>query len=302
MSNLRDMQLFLKVAQNGSLSAAGRNVGLSPASVSRRINALEDALGVRLLNRSSRKLTLTEAGDVYLHRLEQILTDIDEAQEAVSQLQSIPRGALRVHSRLLVGMRYIGPALPRFLAAYPEIELDLMMSNFPIDLVGQNVDVDIRIGHLPDSSLIVRKLTSSDRVMVATPGYLQRAPLLTGPDDLADHNCLTYRINLGKHVWRFLDDRSALIEVPVAGNYRSDNGEALLMATLQGLGIGLFPDWAVAEEIADGRLVRLLPTYRISHTDFDNGVYAVYQQIRLRSAKVRVFVDFVAELFRSRRR
>lgn len=298
---LRDMQLFVDVVQNGSFSAAGRHLGFSPASVSRHINGLEESLGVRLLNRTSRKLTLTEAGALYFEKVEQILHDIRETREAVSQLQRAPRGRVRVHSRMLVGVLHVAPAIPRFLATYPEISVDLLFSNFPVDLVAQNIDVDIRIGSLADSSLIVRKLTASERIVVATPEYLASRPAVGEPRDLIGHNCLAYRTNLGKPIWRFLDPGGNLTEVPVTGTLMSDNGHALLVASLAGVGLALVPDWSVTRELAEGRLVRLLPDYKVSHVEFENGVYAVYQQNRHLPAKVRLFVDFLVDLFREQR-
>jgi DNA-binding transcriptional LysR family regulator len=299
LTTIRDMQLFVEVIHKGSFSAAGRHLGLSPASVSRHINALENALGVRLLNRTSRNLTLTDAGQRYFDRVEQILADVRDIHETVSQMQHAARGTLRVHSRMLIGILHIIPALPRFLEAYPDIDVDMRLSNFPADLVEQNLDVDIRIGSLTDSSLISRKLMSSERVLCATPGYLQRSGAVAKPEDLIPHNCLTYTINLGTPTWRFLDRDGVLTELRVSGNYKADNGHALLMMTLAGVGIGLMADWAVREYLADGRLVRLCPDYQISHIEFENGVFAVYPQNRHMSAKVRVFIDFLVDLFRS---
>ncbi len=278
MTTIRDMELFVEVIHRGSFSAAGRHLGLSPASVSRHINALENALDVRLLNRTSRNLTLTDAGQRYLEKVEQILTDIRDVHEVVSQMEQTARGRLRVHSRMLVGILHIVPALPRFMEMYPEIDIDMRLSNFPADLIEQNLDIDIRIGSLTDLSLISRKLASAERVLCATPGYLERHGPVTCPEDLARHNCLTYVINMGAPTWRFLDSSDVLTELRVSGNYQADNGYALLLAARAGLGIGLMADWAVREDLANGTLVRLCPDYRISHIEFENGVFAVYPQ------------------------
>ena len=300
MEPLRALRLFVNVVQSGSLSSAGRQLGLSPASVSRDMSALEESLGVRLLNRTSRKLTLTEAGEIYYRQAEQILHQITEANESVAQLQTTPRGTLRVHSRMLVGHQYIVPALPNFLAQYPEINIDLMMSNFPVDLVERNIDVDIRIGKLVDSSLVARKLAASERVVCAAPRYLDGKPAIDAPSDLAAHDCLTYRINVGRTVWRFLDAAGVLQEIPVAGSLTTDNGYALLGATLAGVGIALMPDWSVRDHLEAGRLRRLLPQYRVSHIEFDNGIYAVFQKSKHMSAKVRAFIDYLAAAFEER--
>jgi len=300
MDWLQPMRIFVSVVQNGSLSSAGRQLGLSPASVSRHISALEESLGCRLVNRTSRKLTLTEAGELYFARVEQILQQVAEAKDSVSQLQTMPRGTLRVHSRMLVGQLHIAPALPAFLAQNPEVKVDLLLSNRVVDLVEQNIDIDVRIGKLIDSSLVARQLAVSERILCAAPSYLASRPAIAKPADIAAHNCLTYRINLGRTVWRFIDQRGVLEEIAVTGNLQSDNGHALLTAALGGAGAALMPDWAIRDELASGRLRRLLPHYRISHVEFDNGVYAVFQKSRHMSAKVRVFIEFLAATFRER--
>ena len=299
MDWLQPMRIFVAVVHNGSLSSAGRALGLSPASVSRHVSALEQSLGCRLINRSSRKLTLTEAGELYYGRVEQILHQIADANDSVAELQKVPRGTLRVHSRMLVGHLIVVPALPAFLATHPELRVDLLLSNGTVDLVERNVDVDIRIGKLVDSSLVARKLANAERMLCAAPAYLDARPPVAGPGDLAAHNCLTYRINVGQTVWRFIDTDGTMQEVLVAGSLQSDNGLALLNATLAGVGVALMPDWAIGEALADGRLRRLLPQYRVSHIEFDNGVYAVYQRHHT-SAKVRAFIDFLEATFKSR--
>ena len=300
MEWLRSIRLFVGVVQNGSLSAAGRQHGLSPASVSRHISALEESVGGRLLNRTSRKLTLTEAGEIYFQKVEHILQQILEANESVAQLQSVPRGTLRVHSRMLVGHQYIVPALPDFMKQYPDITVDLLLSNHAVDLVENNIDVDIRIGKLVDSSMVARKLAASERIVCATADYLKRSAPLVSPNDLKAHNCLTYRLNLGRTTWRFKEPDGEVIEVPVAGSFQSDNGQALLEATRVGVGIALMPDWSIKDDLAAGRLVRLFPKHRVSWEAFENGVYAVYQKSRHQSKKVRAFVEFVGALFKQR--
>ena len=301
MEWLRAMRVFASVVKGGSLSSAGREFGLSPASVSRQMSALEASLGARLLNRTSRRLTLTEAGELYYGKVEQILGLVADANDGVASLQGTARGTLRVHSRMLVGHLILVPALPRFLASYPDVQLDLRLSNNAVDLVAQNVDVDIRIGKLADSSLIARKLTPSRRIVCASPEYLARHAPLERPADLAAHNCLTYRINIGQTVWRFLDRSGVLSEVPVSGRLQSDNGLALLEGTRAGVGIALMPDWSVEHDLAAGRLVELFASYAVSHIEFENGVYAIYQSSRHVSAKLKVFVDFLAETFRQHR-
>lgn len=301
LPSLRDMELFVTVVQAGSFSAAGRRIGLSPASVSRYINSLEDRLGVRLLNRTSRKLSLSDMGAIFYQRAGRILGDVRETHMEITREHQRPQGVLHVHSRMLVGLRYIAPTLPDFMARYPEIKIDLTLSNDDIDIIEHNIDVDIRIGQLEDSSLIARKLVDSERVLCATPDYLAGRPPVERPQDLRAHNCLAYRINLGGVVWRFLDKGGQLTEIPVAGNMRTNSGPALHIAMMSGLGISLMPDWAVARELAEGRLVRLLPEYRISFTGFENAVYAVYSPNRHLPVKARVFIDYLAAHFQGLR-
>lgn len=299
MEWLRAAQLFVNVVQGGSMSSAGRQFGLSPASVSRHIGALEETVGGRLLNRTSRKLTLTEAGELYYREVEQILHQIAEANQRVAILQSGPRGVLRVHSRMLVGQLHIVPALPDFLAAYPEIRMDLLLSNDPIDLVAQNVDVDIRVGKMVDSALVARKLASAERIVCATPGYLSGRPEVTKPADVQLHNCLIYRRNLAQPRWRFVCPDGHNEEIPVTSNFAVNNGLALLTAVRAGFGLALMPDWAIREDLAAGRLKRVLPGYLASHMqEFDNGIYAVFQPSRQRSAKLRAFLDYMADHFK----
>lgn len=301
MEWLKAAKVFESVVHAGSLSAAARRQGLSPASVSRHVGDLENALGVRLLNRSSRRLSLTEAGRVYFDRIEEILVQIAEAENAVGQLAAVPQGLLRVHSRMLVGQQYIVPALGRFVEAHPGVRIDLQMSNFPRDIVSEGIDVDIRIGKLADSALVARKLASSRRMLVAAPRYLATRAAPERPEDLAQHSCLTYRLDLGDAVWRFRRAGEPDREVAVGGVLQSDDGRALLAAVEDGLGIALMNDWSVRMQVARGRLVPVLEAWDVSHlTSFDSGIYAVFQKSRHLPLKTRTFVDFLGAEFRSR--
>ena len=297
MDSLKAVLVFVRVVQHGSLSSAARKLDISPASASRQVSALEDQLGARLLNRTSRKLTLTEAGEKYFHHAERILQHFEEAQHSISQLQASPRGNLRVHSRVLVGQLFIVPAITDFLLQYPEIRIDLMLSNQVVDLVEQNIDVDIRIGKLSDSSLIARRMAFSDRIVCASPAYLSKHPAIGKPQDLADHNCLTYRLTMGSVQWHFMDSQGCTTDVAVSGSLQTDFGPALREATLRGLGVSLMPDWSVRDDIRSGALVRLFAPYKVSFLEFDNGVYAVYQRSRHMSTKVKLLVDHLCKVF-----
>jgi len=297
---LKTVRIFDCVVKNGSLSSAGRTLGISPASVSRHLSALEESLGVRLVNRTSRALSLTEAGEVYYRKVEQILHQINEADTSVAELNSVPRGTLRIHSRVFTGQLFIIPALPEFLERYPGMRVDLTLSNLAADLVDRGIDVDIRVGKLEDSSLTCRKLASSERVICAAPSYLERHSAPKVPEDLQHHNCLTYRLNLGRPIWRFLSASGEHTEVAVTGSFQVDSGSALVSTACAGLGITLMPDWAVRDDLASGRLVRLFENYRVTHMEYDNGIYAVFEKSRFMSGKIRVFVDYISEVMRER--
>ncbi|MFT6676939.1 MAG: DNA-binding transcriptional LysR family regulator [Sulfitobacter sp.] len=299
MEWLKAAKVFESVVHSGSLSAAARKLGLSPASVSRHVNDLESELGVRLLNRTSRRLSLTEAGRIYFDKVEAIVLQIADANNSVQQLTAVPRGVLRLHSRMLVGQQYIVPAIGRFVAQYPEIRVDLQMSNFPVDIVSQGVDIDIRIGKLADSSLVARKMATSRRLLVATPEYLARMPPIERPQDLKNHSCLSYRLNLGGSIWRFRKEGQENEEVHVKGVLQSDNGQAILSVCEEGLGIAMMNDWSVVEQLNNGSLIAVLEEYEISFTDFESGIYAVFQKSPHLPLKIRAFVDFMSAEFKS---
>ena len=299
MDNVKAMRLFLTVVQTGSLSGAGRQSGLSPASVSRQITALEDDLGVRLLNRTSRRLSLTEAGQVYLEHAERLLQDIDELRDAVSQMAVKPRGTLRIQSRISLGTQHVAPLIPTFLALYPDLKIDLWLTDNDLDLTEHGIDLAIRTGNLSDSTLIGRRLASSPRVICASPEYWAEHGKPATPEALMDHNCLTYRFEFGTAaaLWQFRIDMGQSINIQVAGNFQTNNGEALRVATLSGLGVAMLPAWSVKDHLKAGSLERVLSDYETTVSDLDFGIYAVYLSRRNLSAKTRLFVDHLVTEF-----
>lgn len=294
MSRLQAMELFVSAVREGSFSAAGRRAGLSPASVSRQVAALEAALNIQLLNRTSRTLVLTEAGREYLARLEPILQNIAEAEAAASALQTTPRGTLRVHSRLMFGMRVVAPLIPAFQDRYPELRVELRLAEHPARLAEEEIDIDLRIGAPPDAQLMQRRLLRSERVLVASPAYLSRMPPVAAPRDLLAQRCLAYWLGPEDVVWRFLA-AGGMEELRIAAHFASNNGEVLRQMAIAGHGIALLDDYTVREELESGRLVRLLPAVRVTNTGFDLGIYAVFRQTSLLPAKTRVFLDFLVE-------
>ena len=299
MDNVKAMRLFLTVVQTGSLSGAGRQSGFSPASVSRQITALEDDLGVRLLNRTSRRLSLTEAGQVYLEHAERLLQDIDELRDAVSQMAVKPRGTLRIQSRISLGTQHVAPLIPTFLALYPDLKIDLWLTDNDLDLTEHGIDLAIRTGNLSDSTLIGRRLASSPRVICASPEYWAEHGKPATPEALMDHNCLTYRFEFGTAaaLWQFRINTGQSINIQVAGNFQTNNGEALRVATLSGLGVAMLPAWSVKDHLKAGSLERVLSDYETTVSDLDFGIYAVYLSRRNLSAKTRLFVDHLVTEF-----
>jgi DNA-binding transcriptional LysR family regulator len=294
MRRLEAMELFVSAVREGSLSAAARRAGLSPASVSRQVAALEASLNTQLLNRTSRTLALTDAGREYLARLEPILQNIAEAEAAASALQDTPRGTLRVHSRTMFGMRVVAPLIPAFQARYPELRVELRLGEHPARLAEDDFDLDLRIGAPPDAALMQRRLLRSERVLVASPDYLSRRLPVAAPRDLLNHDCLTYWLGPEDATWRFLTE-GALEELRIAARFSSNNGEVLRGLALAGHGIALLDDYTVRDDLREGRLTRLLPGRAATNTGFDRGIYAVFRQTSLLPAKVRVFLDFLVE-------
>jgi DNA-binding transcriptional LysR family regulator len=295
MRRLQAMELFVSAVRLGSFSAAGRRAGLSPASVSRQVAALEESLGTQLLLRSSRSLALTEAGREYLARLEPILQDIAAAEAAAAALQATPRGTLRVHSRAMFGLRVVTPLIPAFQARYPELRVELRLAEHPARLAEDDIDLELRIGAPPDGQLIQRLLLRSERILVASPGYVAAAPPLAEPRDLLAQACLTYWLGPDDVTWRFLREGGELQELRIPARCTTNNGEVLRRLALAGHGIALLDDYTVRDALAAGSLVRLLPDWRVTNTGFEQGIYAVFRQTALLPAKTRAFLDFLVE-------
>ena len=289
---LTEMSVFSRVVAAGSLSSAARELGLSPAMVSRRLAALEARLGVRLVNRTTRSLRLTDEGASYFETCSRLLTEIDEADAAVSAGRVEPRGPLKVALPAAFGNRHIAPLIPRFAARYPKVQLALSLSDRTVNLVEEGFDVAIRIAELEDSSLAARKLAPNRRVVCASPDYLRRHGTPRTPEDLAAHNCLTSTDFVMSWDYKGPDGTSA--SVRVSGRYACDNWEVLRQWALAGLGVALKSTWDVRQHLEDGSLVPLCPGYTFGT---DVAIYAVYPHRRFLPAKTRAFIEFLADSF-----
>jgi len=291
MDRLAALEAFARVAETGSFSAAARALNLSKSLISRQVSALEAELGARLISRTTRSLTLTEAGRGYYEQVARILAQMEEADLSVSQLQATPRGKLRVNAPMSFSLLRLAPALPDFLALYPEIDVDLVMNDRRVDLMEEGFDLAIRIGRLTDSSLVARKLSPVQRLIVASPAYLAARGTPHVPADLRRHDCLCYSNADTIDEWRFCEPDGRPVTIEVKGRVRANNGDLLRIAALRGLGFVDLPNFLVAGDIESGALVPVLQDY----VKQDGGVYAVYPHARYLPPKIRVFIDFLAE-------
>jgi len=290
VTTISDFDIFARVARTGNMSAAGREMGVSPAVVSKRISLLEERLGARLFQRTTRQLTLTETGEGYFKRVLDILSLVAEADDFVSRRNTKPKGQLRVTAPTAFGRLHLVPSLLRFADAFPEIHIDLELTDRFVDIIRDGYDLALRIGELPDSSLVARKLAPDLRIIVAAPSYLQNVAIPQTIADLERHNCLS---GSAQDLWR-LDGPDGSCNVRIKGNFRSNSGDVLREAVIAGLGLGLRSTWEIGAELKSGELVQVLPQY---HGSSQLAIYAVYPSRDFMPAKVHAFIEFLAGMF-----
>ena len=290
---LSEIAAFVEVSRQRSFVRAAEHLEMSVSRVSRAVAALEARLGVRLLQRSTRRVALSEAGRLHVARCEALLAELVDAEAAISERNTALRGSLRVSVPSGFGLTHLAPMLPDFLRTHPQLSIELQMSNRFVDLIEEGYELAIRVGTLRDSRLAARKLATNRRVLVAAPAYLREHGSPRHPRELAQRACLV--LDIGEHPdhWSLLhkDSRHA---VRVSGPLRSNNVLALRTACVAGLGIGLLPRFALGEQIADGALVPVLARWQSA----EQGIYAVYPSHRFIPAKVRAFVDFIESRLR----
>ena len=295
MNLFSSIELFVRTIEVGSFSELGRQMHMAPSSISRQINALEEELGVRLLLRTTRKINLTEAGQIYYEKVSQILNDLNDAQLAITQLQSTPRGLLRINVAIPFGERNIVPLIPDFLSLYPELKVDLTLEDRAVDLVKERVDLSIRIGRLSDSSIVARKLADNQFVVCASPQYFKTHGLPKTPDDLFQHNCMINKNMYNSNTWQFGKGKSKQ-DISVTGNFQANSGGALYSAMLSHLGIAVLPTWYVCEAIQKGLLERIFVGYEVNLPAMTvSAIYALYQAGQYLPPKVRVFIDYLID-------
>lgn len=292
MDKLDAMRVFTKVVALGSFAEAARQLGMTRSAASKGVIELERILGSRLLDRTTRKVSVTEAGMAYYERCLAILADIEETEVQVARLHDEPRGTLKLNAPMSFGVLHMARAVADFMAEYPDVKVELSLNDRFVDPIEEGFDVTIRIASLQDSSLIARKLSPARRVLAASPAYIERHGLPARPEDLVDHNCLSYGHTTLLQKWQLTHDGKAM-NVPINSRLCSNNGDALREAALAGQGITMLPTFLVGEDIQANRLQVILPDYNPSAL----GIYALYAPNRYLAAKVRLFIDFLVDRF-----
>lgn len=288
MDQLGAIRAFVLVVQTGSFSAAAREQGTTQATISKKVAALEARMGVKLLSRTSRELSLTEVGKDYFHRCVSILGELDEAESNARSQMGRPTGHLRVSAPVVFGRQFIAPVLTEFLKSYPELKIDLHLSDKHVDLITERIDIAIRAKQLEDSTLVARHLFNNPMVLVAAPSYLEANQKPTTPDQLTSHNCILYSMQKSINVWHFSQGEQSLA-IPVSGSCRCDNGDVILQLAIDGAGIAQLPVWMVSEYIDSDKLVVVLSDFDVKPLPFN----AVYPQNRYVPLKVRSFIEFI---------
>lgn len=294
MDRLAEMEAFVRVVDHGGFTDAARKLGVSKSAVSKHVSALEARLGARLLNRTTRRVSATEIGLAYYERAARVLIEAAEADAMAASMQGAPRGELRISAPLSFGLKHLAPAVADFLREYPDVAARVSLDDRFVELVAEGFDMAVRIGALPDSTLMARKLAETEMTLIASPAYLRARGVPRSVDDLADHDLLHYAHLASGAVWRLRGPGGEEKSVRPQGRLTVNNGDALLLAAEQGLGVSLSPAFICAPALRAGTVVEVLPQARPAPV----GVWAVYPAGRFPQPKLRVFVDFLADRFK----
>ncbi|HZP86679.1 MAG TPA: LysR family transcriptional regulator [Burkholderiales bacterium] len=293
MDKLAAMNAFAAIVEAGSFVAAADRLSSSTSTLSRLIAELEQHLGARLLNRTTRKLSLTESGQAFYERVAQLLAELDEAEAAVSASTAAPRGTLRITCSHAMGVQRLAPAIASFIARFPDVRFEVSVSDRIVDLIEEGFDLAIRVGQIGSDRLVARKLGTMRLLVCAAPAYLEARGTPRAPADLAQHAVLTYAYSPNPRVWRLIDPAGVAHDVRVAGPLHANSGDLTIAAAIAGLGIVYEPDFMVQPALDGGLLVRVLPDYESAPGE----IWAVYPSRRHLSAKVRLFVEHIAQQF-----
>lgn len=295
MDQISEFTFFITLARNGSLTATARELNLTPSAVTKRLTNLENRLAVRLINRTTRRLSLTNEGELYLKYVKNIVNQINDMESVISGRRDSPQGLLRVNAPLGFGRNYIAPIISEFVRQYPDIEVQLMLSDRPIPLPDESVDICIRFGEIPDSRVIARRIAPNRRLLCASPRYFNRYPKPEKPADLAGHNCIIIKqAQKVATAWKFLNQETNEESViKVKGNLITNDGEIALRWAIDGHGIVMRAEWDMARHIREGRLITVLDDYDTPNAD----IYAIYMERLNISAKVTCFLDYLQNSF-----
>ena len=294
MDTLDGMRTFVAVVSEGALTRAAERLDMSPQLVSKYLAQLESRLGARLINRSTRRLSITEVGQAYFERCRDVLADIDEMENAVGDAATAARGTLRINAPMTFGTLHLSSAIAEYQRGQPDVSVDLTLDDRVVDLISEGYDIAIRIGRLRESSLVARKLAPIRLVVCASPGYLEERGIPGTPQELQDHDCLRYTLAPDTDRWSF-NEGEKTHDVRVTGSLQANNGDAIRLAAVAGRGLALQPTFIVGDDIRAGRLQRVLQDYEVEPM----GVYAVYAHRKYLSGKVRTFVDHLDNYFGS---
>ncbi|HVR92828.1 MAG TPA: LysR family transcriptional regulator [Casimicrobiaceae bacterium] len=293
MDRLQAITAFARVVESGSFARAAERLDVSVSSISRQVSELEAHLDARLLNRTTRRLSLTESGRAFYERCVQLLADLEEAEESASAGTARPRGTLRLTCGTTFGARHLAPAIAEFVARHPQVRFDVELSDRAVDLVDEGFDAAVRIGKIGSEQLVGRKIGVTHLVCCASPAYLERHGVPQKPEDLATHACLTYEYSPQKNVWPFRDSSGGDRSVRVDGPLHANSGRFLVALAVAGVAITIEPDFIVGPDVRAGRLVPLLQAFEAAPAN----IYVAYPSRRHLSGKVRAFADFLAARF-----
>jgi DNA-binding transcriptional LysR family regulator len=292
MDKVMSMRVFSAVTKHASFSEAAKKLSISKAMASKHVQNLESSLGVRLFNRTTRKLNLTDVGSAYYDKVDAILSDIDETELAITQLNSEPRGKLRIMAQPSFGAFHLSRALSMYLIKYPDVTTEIELTNRMPDLVEDGIDLAFHVGELEDSNYVARKIASARRVVCASPDYLKQNGLPQTPADLSGHNCMVYAPRTALNEWEFIDNKEK-VKIKISGDIQCNVGDALRTAAIQGCGIVQLPTYMVGLDIQTGRLNALLEEYEPEKLP----VYAIYNNRKYLSAKIQTLIDYMYELY-----
>ncbi len=293
--NIETLQIFIAVAEKQSFAQVADDLNLAPSSISRAIAGLEDQLDLRLFHRTTRKVSLTEAGQTYYNQIAPIIADLQDAAEMARDVTEVPKGAIRLTSSVTFGREKLIPILHQFMEAYPDIHLHYQLTDQLVDLVTERIDIAIRHGKLEDSSFVARKLFDSCYRIIASPDYIEKSGRPNQPEEITEHACLIFDWPYFKDKWKFKDKTGHVMEVPVQGRYQMTNGAAVRDFTLHGAGVALLPSWLVDADIQSGRFIDLFPEYQVTAHHFNTGIWLMTPSRSHIPLRNRLLLDFIRE-------